>query len=193
MIKTASSSCLKAGGACRLNRQREALVPKAGQSMKRKRTTTFSSPHLDGLLLQVHPYHFHFRDACHPTIWPHNVRIQKSCLCSSCYPSTRSSAQLGAVWFQPTFSASPLLLPAANDPSMYSQHAPYFWAFSHSVSSTWNPLFTSFSWKTPTQLSSLLGRLPIILKSRVTFFFFYKKNSLFHFYTYTAIAFTSGA
>lgn len=108
VIKPASSSCLKTGGACCLGRQREAPVPEAGQSMKRKRTVTFSSPHLDGLLLQVHPCHFHLRDACHPTIWPHSVRIQKFYLCSSCCPPTRSSAQLGAVRFQPTFSASPL-------------------------------------------------------------------------------------
>lgn len=78
-----------------------------GSAMKGKRKATFPSSHLDGLLLQVCPCPF--RDTCHPTIWPHNVRIQ-GILDSSYCPHPRFFAQLGAIWFQPTFSASSLAI-----------------------------------------------------------------------------------
>lgn len=76
--------------------------------MKRKRTATFSSPHLDGLLLwwisaiSISETH---------AIPPSGLTMLESrefSLCSSCCPPTRSSAQLGAFWFQPMFSASSL-------------------------------------------------------------------------------------
>lgn len=65
----------------------------------------YPSLHLDGLLVQVHPCHV--RDACHPTIWPRSASIQ-GVLYASCCPHPRFFAQLGAIWFQPTFSASSL-------------------------------------------------------------------------------------
>lgn len=90
-------------------------VPEAGMPTKRKRTATFPSPPLDGLLFQVHSCHC--RDARHPTLWPQNVAIQ-GILCSPCYPHPRPFAQFGAVWFQPTFPASPLATAAADDSLM---------------------------------------------------------------------------
>lgn len=116
VIKPASSSCLKDWRPVISADRGRQPVPEARQSLKGKRTPTFPSPHLDSLLLQVHPCHF--RDSCYPTIWPQNVQIQ-GILCVSHLVHTQdplpSLEQCGSNLH---FQLHPLPRPAANDPLM---------------------------------------------------------------------------